>query len=134
MMPKILWGALFLSNFTICYIYFFDFAGFKELEDSTDMGLLAYAPHLIACVGGLISFLISRSVKKSRELKSNNSDLDKAKQLTKMILAWAFAESVNIFGMIGPLLGMPRDHYYLFFAAAIALMLTSYPKDNKALF
>ena len=158
---KIMWGSLLFSNCVFFYLVYTDMIGTKNLQESNE--IIAKVPYFMAVILGTASFMIFRSTKNQEKLKkqlekikiggpsniqmtsaqieefNNMSDADKKKYILrnnifiKYIISWALAESVNIFGLIGPFLGMPRNHYYTFFAVAIGLMLTSFPSKNESI-
>jgi hypothetical protein len=159
LIPKILWGALFFSNFVYFYIVWADLIQTANSVASNDM--LSKVPYLMAIITGSISFLIHKRVTNPERIREKfktlstelpkttqmtpqmyeeynaMSDIEKKKYLLRssnfvlIILSMALAQSVNILGLIGPFLGTPREHYYYFFTAAVCLMLFYFPKNSE---
>lgn len=154
----ILWGAFFTSHFVFAYLVWSGMlsGGSYDPNGPTEWHLFS----AIASGMAIISFVLFRyvnSVERAKKLyqraptnfsvqfmlvDSMNKfqdlpDEDKKRYFlfadiqTKTILAYALAESVNIFGICNLFLNMKTEYYYYFFAAGILLMGTMFPKAKE---
>ena len=158
---KILWSALLFSNIAICLIIYLDFFKLQKIPQSGSV--VTMIPYSITLILLVTSFIIFRSTRNEKKLEqkfqemsseispkskltpsefeefNSMSDSEKKKYLlqgqllSKYTLTWSLAEGINIMGMAGIALGMPKDHYYTFFAVAIGLMFIYFPSENESL-
>lgn len=159
-LKKILWFALFASNFMMAIIAWFNFMDMKGSIVLYEG--LRQLPYVLACMLALISYgtfyfatnenrLREQFKKLSTELALNSqmtpqmydefkamSDKEKKKYilntkiLTFMVLSWSLAEAVNIIGMMSIyMFGMDANHYYVLLGISVFLMLITYPKEIR---
>lgn len=154
MVIKILWGALLFSNLVFGFLVYSKMI--LAPDDIIAEGFVQYLPYALASGSLIISLFFflnamnfdghkarfnSLNVEKSNvqpQYSSQFEELDEeekkrftilAQIMVKLIVSWAFAESVNIFGIVGIFLGLPTEQYWYFFTTALGLMIFTFPKN-----
>lgn len=117
---KILFFALLMSQFIFLGVG--KFILWEGLEPQEGAEIFLY---VIASVSLIILFVGQLTFGKAKSAAS----IDEA--LTLYILTWALGESVSIFGLILPILGVEIQYSYLFFAAGIGAHLLRFPKTGQ---
>ncbi|MCR9205263.1 MAG: hypothetical protein NXH75_11830 [Halobacteriovoraceae bacterium] len=154
MVIKILWGALLFSNLVFGFLVYSKMI--LAPESVTAEGFVQYLPYVLASGSLMISLLFflnamnfdgHKAKFNSLNVEQNNIqpqhssqfeelDEDEKKRfmvltqiMVKLIVSWALAESINIFGIVGIFLGLPTDQYWYFFTTGVGLMIFTFPKN-----
>lgn len=114
---KTLWGALLFSHFIFMTI---SYMGLLQNSGEPIDSVMRYALYGIAAFNGLVSFVINIRAKSKKKHEE---------YFVLFIMSCAFAESINIFGVVAQTMGLTFMEYLNFAIAGIILHIYYFPKE-----
>lgn len=120
MVPKIIWGALLFSHLIFVAI---SYLGIIKGSEEPIESYMKYVLYGVAGFNALLSFIIYSKAKTKKKFEEF---------FVLFIMSSAFAESINIFGVVAQVLGLTFGEYLNFALTGIVLHIFYFPKEIPA--